>query len=365
LPEHYKYLPLILSGLNQSYQSKDNRSGMWAMDFLAARAVKLRIDTLADERRGGDFTTDAAIAYLSFLKEAFDQDDAAVLLAYVYGNGFMRQHLRQNESGKWRQELPAEQRLFLLLYASLIDKFESEETPNQMSAYFDILGEYQNMGFEKNVRYEALSKVLGLDLKVLESRNPVYTGDWISPSARKVPFVLDKASAVRFEQLKDSIYNWQPPVPVVVELPKQHSAFHKVKRGETLGGIAAKYHVSISQLKKWNKIKGTTIYPGQRLKVRSGNAPKDPPADENKNTGNPDPKPSGDTPKQNDKAASSETKKPKTPASNNTVTYTVKNGDTLWRIASKYKGVTPEEIMKWNNCTENIRPGQKLKIHLN
>ena len=45
------------------------------------------------------------------------------------------------------------------------------------------------------------------------------------------------------------------------------------------------------------------------------------------------------------------------------VTKEVKSGDTLWKIASKYKGVTPEEIMKWNKCGAKIRPGQKLKIY--
>jgi LysM repeat protein len=45
------------------------------------------------------------------------------------------------------------------------------------------------------------------------------------------------------------------------------------------------------------------------------------------------------------------------------VTYTVKSGDSLWTIAKKYPGVSDKDIMKWNNCNENLRPGQKLIIY--
>jgi membrane-bound lytic murein transglycosylase D len=40
----------------------------------------------------------------------------------------------------------------------------------------------------------------------------------------------------------------------------------------------------------------------------------------------------------------------------------VKPGDSLWKIARKYRGVTEEELKRWNNIGDDIRPGQKLKI---
>ena len=42
---------------------------------------------------------------------------------------------------------------------------------------------------------------------------------------------------------------------------------HKVKRGETLGGIARKYGVTVSQIKKWNNLRGDMIYVGQTLTI--------------------------------------------------------------------------------------------------
>ena len=44
--------------------------------------------------------------------------------------------------------------------------------------------------------------------------------------------------------------------------------YHKVRKGDTLSSIADKYNVSISDLKKWNKLKSSDIMIGQKLKVR-------------------------------------------------------------------------------------------------
>jgi membrane-bound lytic murein transglycosylase D len=365
--KHYKYLPLVLSGMNPNYSDGSQRAGMWAMDYLTARSVHLKSDSLVDERRGGDFTADAASKYLSFLTKKFENDDAKILIAYRFGVGYTHQLIK--EHGKdWLNALRIEELQFLQFFEFTIRLFESMPTSNQLKNYFDILGQYENHFFKEDVQYAALVDVLKLDEKVLRELNPVYTGQWISSSSRKVPFILELESSGRFKLLEDSIYKWTPPKPLIAEAPKVQSQFHKVKKGETLGGIASKYNVSISQLKKWNKLKGTTIHPGQKLKVRQTVIVEEP--REIQTTAKSDPgKPSSAS---QDSTAKTEPKpiikepsveKPKTEKKKDYTTYTVKSGDTLWKIASKYKGVSPEEIMKWNKCGAKIRPGQKLKIY--
>lgn len=110
---------------------------------------------------------------------------------------------------------------------------------------------------------------------------------------------------------------------------------HTVKKGETLGKIAQKYKCSVTDLKRWNKLKSTNIQVGQKLKVY-------PPENQNVSSGN-----------NNNKPASS---------SSGTTTYTVKSGDSLWSIAKKFN-VTVDHIKKLNNLKNNdIKVGQKLKI---
>ena len=44
---------------------------------------------------------------------------------------------------------------------------------------------------------------------------------------------------------------------------------HRVKRGETLGGIARRYRSSVSSIKRTNKIRGSLIRVGQKLRIPS------------------------------------------------------------------------------------------------
>ena len=48
---------------------------------------------------------------------------------------------------------------------------------------------------------------------------------------------------------------------------KPNIIYYTVKKGDNLQKIATRNHVTISQLRKWNGIKGSTIYPRQRLKI--------------------------------------------------------------------------------------------------
>ena len=42
---------------------------------------------------------------------------------------------------------------------------------------------------------------------------------------------------------------------------------HKIKNGETLGGIAMKYRVTVKQIMRWNNMRNTKIRAGKYLKI--------------------------------------------------------------------------------------------------
>lgn len=114
---------------------------------------------------------------------------------------------------------------------------------------------------------------------------------------------------------------------------------HKVQRGESLYIIAQQYGMSVDQIKSANGLRSNSIYPGQRLKVKSA---------------------------ANYNIASSSSKSKSNPSSsNNFVIHTVKNGETLGHIAENY-GVLAREIRSWNGMSGSlIRPGDKLRISSN
>lgn len=80
---------------------------------------------------------------------------------------------------------------------------------------------------------------------------------------------------------EDSIYNYKPEVyqtrrnTVTVSNSsasksqnKGKAVYHRIRNGETLGGIAAKYGVSVNQLRRLNGIKGSNIRAGKSLRIR-------------------------------------------------------------------------------------------------
>lgn len=113
-------------------------------------------------------------------------------------------------------------------------------------------------------------------------------------------------------------------------LPSSSNNFakHSVKRGETLGQIASNYGVNAQQIRNWNNIRGSKIYPGQKLLIQSDKA---------------------------DIVHSSTPKK---------VEYhTIRKGETLSSIASKYD-VSINEIKSWNNIDGvNIKAGDRLALN--
>ena len=111
--------------------------------------------------------------------------------------------------------------------------------------------------------------------------------------------------------------------------------YHRIRRGENLGLIAAKYGVSVNQLRDWNNISGNKIIAGSKLKVYADESP--------------------------EYIASTESKS--TNSNTNLYKYKVKRGDTIGEIAEQF-GVPTQMIRKWNKISGNkIIAGQTLKIY--
>jgi len=120
-------------------------------------------------------------------------------------------------------------------------------------------------------------------------------------------------------------------------------ATYTVKSGDTLGAIAARHNVALSDIFTWNNLTmRSIIYPGQKIKVGGGSAPA--PAA---------PAPAAPAPA----AALANTSAPATGS------YTIKAGDTLSAIASR-NGVKLSDLLSANklSMTTIIYPGSKLVI---
>jgi membrane-bound lytic murein transglycosylase D len=419
----FRFLPLLLSGCNQSFEDANGKAGLWALDYLVARKSHLRVDTLIDERRGGDFTTKAAIAHLHELLKKYNNAPLLATVAYIKNVPYTNQFAHQTNDKEILSAVDEDTRYFLHFLAYVKSLISSTRTNNQLNNYFDIMAHFEPLALRQPTHMEALRSILQLDEQQMKQFNPVYSGAVIEPNYRKVPFMIDRSAALKFEKLSDSIYAWTPEVKQTVETEIREELFYyKVRRGDSLGKIAEKHYVSIKEIKKWNNLKGDKISKGQKLKlyrevkrakekiepeekVQLEESKKQESAKTNEAETSEvivdhtshinDLKSEAETLEKNEKYTSAikkyeeiilldsgntnaqdriaELKKKiaakkvaeQKKSDNDKVMYTVKPGDSLWKIAKKYPGVSDQDIMKWNKCGEDIRPGQKLVIFPN
>ncbi|MGG1245064.1 LysM peptidoglycan-binding domain-containing protein [Bacillus cabrialesii] len=111
------------------------------------------------------------------------------------------------------------------------------------------------------------------------------------------------------------------------------SGTYKVKLGDSLWKVANKVSMSVAELKVLNNLKSDTIYVNQVLKTKSSGSDTS----------------SKDTSSQSNKTAA-------------TTKYTVKSGDSLWKIANNYN-LTVQQIRNSNNLkSDMLYVGQVLKL---
>jgi membrane-bound lytic murein transglycosylase D len=115
---------------------------------------------------------------------------------------------------------------------------------------------------------------------------------------------------------------------------KEAYIYHTIRRGESLGLIAAQYGVSIGSIKEWNNLRSNRIIAGKKLKIFTEE--------------------SYDVVSVNNSLDNTK---------GSFYYYKVRKGDTISEIAERYK-VSTREIRKWNNLRSNkIIAGKRLKIY--
>ncbi|MCO4251039.1 lytic transglycosylase domain-containing protein [Pseudarthrobacter raffinosi] len=146
------------------------------------------------------------------------------------------------------------------------------------------------------------------------------------------------------------------PAAPAAAAPANAGGSYTVKSGDTLGAIAARHKVSLSDVFSWNGLNmRSIIYPGQKIKVGAG-APAAPAAPAS--AVQPTSAPAAPAPAP---AAPAPAPAPAAPAPGSS--YTIKAGDTLSAIASRH-GVKLSDILAANqlSMTTVIYPGNKLVI---
>lgn len=278
IPLELKYLAIVESALNPKAKSRVGATGLWQFMYQTGLQYGLKVSSYVDERSNPIKSTEAASQYLSVLHSIFGDWDLA-LAAYNSGPGNVTKAIRRSggKTNYWnlRPYLPRETANYVpAFYATLyLLEFSKEHNiqTNKVQANFF---ETDTIHVKKQISFEQINKMLDVDIELLQFLNPQY-------KLNIVPFVKDEnnfitlpmMTAARFVSNEEMIYAVVQEEESKREKPlPQNFAYndrirYKVRSGDNLGKIANKYGVHVSQIKKWNNIKGSAIRSGQYLTI--------------------------------------------------------------------------------------------------
>lgn len=401
MPMEIALLPIVESAFDPFAYSHGRAAGLWQFIPGTGKRFELKQNWWYDGRRDVAESTRAALDYLEYLHLKFD-DWLLALAAYNSGEGNVARAVRNNErkglpTDFWHLNLPRETEAYV---PKLLALKQLAETPAEYGialqpipdeAYLD----HVDVGQQIDLAFAA--ELAELDVEQVFLLNPGYNRWATDPDGpHKLLLPIENA-----EILRRNLAELGPR-------PTVEWRRHLIRSGENLGGIAHRYHTTVDLLKEINGIRGNMIRAGQYLMVpvsrqklsnyalSESNRLRQKQNTERNGTRLEHVVQSGESfwsisrrydvnlrslAAWNGKAPTDPLRigdklvvwsKQATPVQHvgltteqrvRTVTYTVRRGDSLAKIASRF-GVRVSDITRWNNISSNeyLQPGQRLTL---
>lgn len=337
MPIELALLPIVESAFDPFAYSHGRASGLWQFIPGTGNRFKLKQTWWYDGRRDVAASTRAALDYLSFLHKTLDGDWLNAIAAYNSGEGRVLRAIKRNRKRHlptdfWSLDLPRETSAYVPKLLALSDLLKRSEEFNV--SWYPIANEpaISVIDAKKQIDIAKAAELAGMELNDLHKMNPGYN-QWATDPNGPHKFIVPIEKAESFKSKLDALKDSE----------RMAWTRYVVRSGDTLGGIAAKHKVSVSALRDINKIKGNMIRVKQALMVPTSSQA----------IHNYELTADNRLVKTQNKKRGSSTKE----------TYIVKSGDTLWDISKAYK-VNLRSLAKWNGMapTDPLKPGKKLAI---
>ena len=338
LPAEIALLPIIESGFDPFAYSSGRASGAWQFIPSTGRSFGLKQNWWYDGRRDIVASTKAAHKYLLQLHKLFDGDWLLAIASYNGGQGTVLKAIKRNrKAGKptnfWSLDLPKETMNYvpkLLAVARVISEQAGTDTLNSIAnkAYFNVI----DVGSQIDLAQAA--EMANITTDEMYRLNPAFN-QWATDPQGPHHLLIPIAHLNTFNSN-------------LAKLPSSKRVSwerYTIVPGDSLLRLANRYHVSVELLRTINNIDGTMIRAGKTLMIPI--ASKDAAAY---------------TLSAAQRVIARQNQINQTQASKR-VEYKVKSGDSLWKIAKKYK-VSIKQIASWNKLSSKsvLQIGDKLNI---
>ncbi len=344
LPGELVLLPIVESAFDPFAYSRESASGPWQFLSGTARDFDLQINDWYDGRRDFYASTAAALDYLTYLADLFDQDWALAVAAYNAGQGRVQRLIRRNEARgrgtQWNElSLPRETRAYVPKLKGLGCLFRSPDRWGFELIDVEDTARVQRVEFPGRTDVVLAATLSGLDLAELVGLNAGLNRHMTPPDGPHA-LVVPIEDAARVMAIIPDLQQAQAALPPITLREIQ------VQRGDTLSGLAQRHQTSVVALKAQNNLDSDRLSIGQRLQL-PGQVD--------------DQSPAGDD--QYLAAYQQLIGLQQQLLPTDRIVHRVRSGESLWLIARRY-GVSVREVQQMNSMGSStiIRPGQRLTI---
>jgi membrane-bound lytic murein transglycosylase D len=250
VPLDLMYLAQVESLFRPHAVSKAKAKGIWQFEKGTAIRYGLKVTQDVDERSDPEKSTRAAARYLNDLFVMF-KDWNLALAAYNWGEGKVQRLVSKTGLNDFwqlvdlKRKLPEETKNHVpLIQASVI--LARNPAKYGLPTELDPPLQYAEVSVSKPIDLRAAAKILSTSFDELKKLNPSLRGSATPANYPNFQLKVPTASSL---EVQDQL----AALPTVkIRAPLESSCRHKVRAGETLTGIASRYHLSVEELRQAN-----------------------------------------------------------------------------------------------------------------
>ena len=265
LPLELKYLSVVESSLNTRAKSPSGALGLWQFMYPTAKEYGLRVTSYIDERLDPFKSTEAACKYFIKLYDLFG-DWNLVLAAYNGGPGYIqRKMISTGHDNYWdlRPHLRTETRNYVPKFIAITYLMEFHKNYKFSIDTLDIaLLNSDTIQIDYQINYKTLSKLTCLSEEDISYYNPSFKNN-IVPKGSTI--VLPKSNIDDYYLNYQEYKVFTQAVDDKEILLDETLINYSVVAGDYLGKIASNYNLKIYQIQNWNNLKSTKLNIGDNL----------------------------------------------------------------------------------------------------